>query len=131
MPRLLAAVLVLLTVILIPVSGQAWGASGHRIAARIAAKNLSPAARQKVRAILGVSEACLEGSMANASIWPDRIDKEATGTDRWHFVNVPVFSPFSLAGVCGGGECVTSKIEDMARRLRTNQSGFMLESKPI
>lgn len=131
MPRLLAAVVVLLAVLLVPLPGRAWGASGHRIVARIAAKNLSPVARQKVRAILGVSDAGLEASMANASIWPDRIDKGATGTERWHFVNVPVFSPFSLAGLCGGGECVTSQIEDMARRLRTNQSGFTLAAKPI
>ena len=117
--------------LLIPAPTQTWGASAHRIVARVAARNLSPVARQKVRAILAVSDTSLENSMANASVWPDRIDKRATGTDRWHFVNVPPFSPFSLSGMCGGGECITAKVDDMARRLRTNQTDFALDTKPI
>jgi hypothetical protein len=131
MRQLLVAVAILIALVFVPAQVQTWGTSGHRIVARIAAKNLSSVARLKVRTILDVSDAGLESSMANASVWPDRIDKGLTGTDRWHFVNVPVFSPFSLNGVCTAGECVTAQIDDMARRLRTNQTGFMLDEKPI
>jgi hypothetical protein len=121
---------VLVVTLLTPQPGHAWGRQGHRIVARIAAKNLLPATRDKLRAILGVSNAGLEDAMANASIWPDLIDRDSTGTDRWHFINVPVAAPFSTDGLCTAGECVIAQIENMQNRLQNNLTGFVLKASP-
>lgn len=123
-------VIILLTALLAPQPGWAWGRQGHRIVARIAARSLSPEARVRLRAILGTPDAELETTMAVASIWPDLIDRKGTGTSNWHFVDVPVFSPFSTAGLCGKGDCVIDRIEEMRRRLQTNQRGFRLLQAP-
>jgi nuclease S1 len=110
-----------------------WGFEGHKIVARIAAKALSADARKKVAAILGVAdtEAAVEDAMADAAIWPDQIDKGATGTTRWHFVNAPISSPFSVLGQCDLHNCVIDRIEEMQTRLQTNQKGFILVTKPV
>ena len=81
-------------------SGFAWGAQGHRVVARIAAKHLSQLARTKLAAILGTNDAGLDAAMAQAATWPDDIDKTKTGTRNWHFIDVPVSKPFSTAGLC-------------------------------
>ena len=120
----------MLSLCVAPRSGEAWGRQGHRIVARIAAKNLTSDARQRVRAVLGVSDAGLESAMAAASIWPDLIDKRKTGTSNWHFVDVPIGSRFSLAGLCVDHDCVIDQIEQMRRRLETNQQGFTLLQPP-
>ena len=128
-PRL-AIACVLAAILLVPQRGHAWGQQGHRIVARIAAKNLLQPTRDKLRAILGVSEAGLENAMASASIWPDVIDRVATGSDRWHYINVPISAPFSVAGNCNAGECVIAQIENMQHRLRNNLAGFRLLAAP-
>ncbi|HYR92366.1 MAG TPA: S1/P1 nuclease [Terriglobia bacterium] len=70
----------------IPVAGFSWGRDGHRVVAKISAKNLSQDARKKVAAILGTNEAGVEATMAAAATWPDEISKPDTKTDKWHFV---------------------------------------------
>ena len=130
-PRRAVLIAALVASLLIPGNGLAWGGEGHRIVARIAAKNLTQATRDKLRRILGVTtDAGLPSAMAAAAIWPDRIDRAATGTARWHFINVPVSSPFTIAGHCPNHECVIDRIEDMRHRLQTNQTGFALLAPP-
>ena len=120
-----------IAILLSPQPGVAWGREGHRIVARIAAKNLLQATRNKLRAILGLtSDAALENAMATAAVWPDRLDRAATGTARWHFINVPVSAPFSTAGNCANHECVIDQIESMRTRLQNNQKGFALLAPP-
>ena len=126
--RVTAALLVLL-VVQAP-SASAWGRDGHRLVARIAAKHLSPATAAKIAAILGTTPARVEEAMAAAATWPDEIDKRATGTSEWHFVDGPVRTPFSLTGVCHNHDCVTDRIEELQRRLRTNETGFRLRQVP-
>jgi hypothetical protein len=67
-----------------------WGHEGDRVVAKVAAKNLTPAARQKVALILGTADAGLDTAMAAAATWPDEINKVQTQTSNWHFVDVPV-----------------------------------------
>ena len=131
LPRTFIAAAMILSLCVAPRSGEAWGRQGHRIVARIAAKNLSADARQRVRAVLGVSDAGLESAMAAAAIWPDLIDKRRTGTSNWHFVDVAIGSPFSLAGLCAAHDCVIDQIEQMRSRLQTNQQGFTLLQPPV
>src|SRR5262245_28459683 len=117
-------VLVLCWLLVVPMSGWSWGRSGHRIIAKIAAKRLSPEARKKVAAILGTTENGLEAAMASAATWPDEIDKGATGTSGWHFIDVPVTAPFSIGTLCARNDCIIDRIEEMSRRLRTNDATF-------
>ncbi len=130
--RVRAAVVFCIVGLLTPEPSHAWGRQGHRIVARIAAKNLLQTTRDKLRAILGAgaSASALESAMANASIWPDLIDRDATGTERWHFINVPIASPFSVSGLCTGGACVIAQIENMQNRLQNNLPGFKLQAPP-
>jgi hypothetical protein len=109
---------------------SAWGHEGHRVAARIAARNLSSDARRKLATILGTTDAGLEDAMASAATWPDEINKAATGTSAWHFINVPVTAPFSVVGLCPGHNCVIDQIDDMQNRLGMNRQGFMLATRP-
>jgi hypothetical protein len=121
----------LIASLLVPHPALAWGREGHRIVARIAAKNLSQTARDKLRRILGVTtDAALATAMASAAIWPDRIDKAATGTARWHFINIPLGEPFSIDGHCANHDCIVDQIENMRNRLQKNQTGFSLLSPP-
>ena len=126
-PRRTVLIAWLIASLLIPGHGLAWGREGHRIVARIAAKNLWQATRDKLRAILGVTtDAALASAMAEAAIWPDRIDRAATGTSRWHFINIPLGEPFSIDGHCANHDCVVDQIENMRHRLQKNQTGFSL-----
>lgn len=117
--------------LVIPVAGFSWGRDGHRVVAKIAAKNLSPDARKKVAAILGTNEAGVEAAMASASTWPDEISKPDTKTDTWHFIDVPVTAPFSIGTLCAQHNCVIDRIQEMSDRLRMNQTGFKLAKPPI
>ena len=108
-----------------------WGHEGHRIIAKIAAKNLSATARQKTAAILGTNDAGLDAALAEAATWPDEIDKSATQTDSWHFINVAVTKPFSTAGLCPSHNCVVDRIVEMQGRLAANTKGFALPVTPV
>ena len=112
-------------------SALAWGHEGHRVIARIAARNLSAAARQKVAAILGVTDAGLEDALASAATWPDEIDKSATQTDGWHFINAPIAKRFSINGLCVAHNCVIDQIAAMQTRLASNATGFALPVAPV
>jgi hypothetical protein len=111
----------------------AWGRQGHRIVARIAAKSIDAPTRSKIAAIFGTADtvSAVESAMADASVWPDQIDKVATGTREWHFINASVSTPFSAAGLCSAHNCVIDRIEEMQTRLRNNQKGFKLLTAPM
>src|SRR5580658_6410501 len=67
--RLVAA----LALMLFPMRAWGWGSDGHRIVAKIAADNLSPAAQSHVASILGVpsERRIVATAMEEASIRPD------------------------------------------------------------
>jgi hypothetical protein len=107
-----------------------WGHEGHRIVARIAAKNLSPEAQAKVALILHTTAAGVEAAMADAATWPDEINKVKTETGNWHFIDVPVTAPFDTAGLCPNHACVIDQINAMVTRLEKNRTGFTLAAEP-
>jgi hypothetical protein len=107
-----------------------WGREGHRVVALVAAKNLSAAARAKVASILRTNDAGLEAAMAAAATWPDEINKQATGTADWHFIDASVTLPFAVGTLCAGHNCVIDQILDMQNRLQNNRTGFKLSSVP-
>jgi len=113
------------------VPGFGWSRAGHRIVAKIAAKNLSPVARKKLALILETNDTGIEAAMADASSWPDEINRQATKTATWHFVNIPVVGPFSIGNMCANHDCIIDRIEEMSDRLRNNRTGFELAEPPI
>src|SRR5262245_44890959 len=85
------AALMIGSTLIFPTTYFAWGSSGHRIVAKIAARNISPDVRAKVVSILGTTDAGLEEAMATAATWPDDgLNKKKTKTGDWHFVDVSV-----------------------------------------
>jgi hypothetical protein len=125
------SIALMLTLLLTATPAWSWGREGHRVVAKIATKNLSPDTRKKVAAILATNDAGLETAMASASTWPDEIDKKKTGTSNWHFIDVSVTAPFSVAGLCLNHDCIIDQIENMRDRLQMNKTGFTLQQPPI
>src|SRR5258708_5548602 len=107
-------IVVVLSVFFTATPGWSWGHDGHRLVAKIAARNLSPETRQKLAAILQTNDAGLDAAMADAATWPDQINKSATGTRDWHFIDVPVTAPFSISGLCPQHNCVLDRIKEMS-----------------
>lgn len=73
---------------ILPLQAQAFGLTGHRVAARIAALHLTDSARTAVQAILGGD------SLAKVSTWPDEMRSVDTRfwkvvSPPWHYVNIP------------------------------------------
>jgi hypothetical protein len=122
------AILLVLAATVSPAS--AWGRAGHRVVARVAAKNLSAGARQKIAVILGTTASKVELAMAEASTWPDEIDKKATASENWHWVDISVSGPFTIGNACASHQCVIDRIEEMRDRLQMNSTGFMLAAPP-
>src|SRR2546422_34197 len=124
-------VLVLSALLMFPAGYFGWAREGHRIAAKIAAKNLTPDTRNKLATILKTNDAGLEAAMATAATWPDDgLDKKATKTGDWHFVDVPVTAPFAIGTLCDADNCVINRILEMSRRLQMNESGFKMAAPP-
>lgn len=101
-----------------PVPALAWGEYSHRLIARIAKTQLTPAARDEVRRILAKGAAvdtptCPLTSLEDASVWPDCVrslgDRFASSAP-WHYQNIDVCKPFDVAAKCLNGDCVTAQI---------------------
>jgi nuclease S1 len=67
----------------VPILSFAWGVTGHRVVGEIAYRHLTPAARQKVQAILGNT------SIAISANWADfvRSDPKFSYLTPWHYIN--------------------------------------------
>jgi hypothetical protein len=130
MPRLLS-LLAVLAAALLSTPAQAYWEYGHETVARIAYANVRPGTRAAVdrilrdQAMLGTPE-CPAGTVAEASVWADCIKplKTPDGASRfgfaysWHYQNVDICQPFSLAAACKDGHCVSAQIEREVRLLR-------------
>jgi hypothetical protein len=99
----------LLLALALPSSALAWGAEGHQIVASIAASELTPAARDRVRELLGADPGF---AMTVASTWADEIRPQHPETAPWHYVNIPVGSTsYDARRDCPRGDCVVEQIE--------------------
>lgn len=69
----------------------AWGETGHKTIARIAAARLNGKARKNVARILGVSNsrAAVADAMAEGSFWPDAVARKLyPQATPWHFITL-------------------------------------------
>ena len=92
---------------------MAWAPEGHQIAAAIALRELTPAARAQVAALLGG-----ENVMVLDSSWADEIRQQRPQTVTWHYVNIETGSRgYDAARDCPGEDCVVAQIARDARIL--------------
>lgn len=111
--------LLLILLLLLPTPALAWGDYAHRLTARIAWAQLSPAARAQVAALIRAAPgldtpSCPLASIADASVWPDCVrgryrDRFAASVP-WHYQNISVCTAFDIAAKCPDGDCVTAQI---------------------
>ena len=108
--RSLAPVLILFS---LASPALAWAPEGHQIVAAIALRELTPAARARVAALLGA-----ENVMVLDSSWADEIRQQRPETTAWHYVNIEIGSRgYDAARDCPGGDCVVAQIAQDARIL--------------
>ena len=87
---------------------RAWGPVGHETVAYIAEDNLTPAAREKVEAILGA-----DVSLADVANWADQIKPNRPETAGWHFIDIKDRTPGTESDeprYCTGNNCVVDQI---------------------
>ncbi|HEX4117942.1 MAG TPA: S1/P1 nuclease [Rhizomicrobium sp.] len=94
-----------------------WGAQGHEIAAGVALRELTPAARAQAARLLGG-----DAMLVQQSNWADEIKDQRRDTARWHFVDIPLDARGFVAGRdCAGGDCVVAQIEADVQALRNRK----------
>lgn len=104
----------LLALVALPAFG--WGAQGHRLVARLADAELTPAARAEVAKLLA-GEA--DPTLAGIANWADELrDTDPPlfkRTARWHFVNIGEHGcRYQAARDCRGDDCVVEAIRRQA-----------------
>ena len=83
--RRLTAIATIAAAVFMPSAAWAWGHEGHEVVALIAASELSPAAKAQVEQLLSGDAVT---SMADVSIWADKIRRDRPETGPWHYVNI-------------------------------------------
>lgn len=106
--------------------GRPWGAEGHRVIARIAAKHLAPGTAVRVSWLLGAGAGvdALSPAMADAAAWADSIKEspQGAGTDSWHFLDLAAADGLGNIGQRCGNNCVTALLRILSANLKTGAS---------
>jgi len=111
-------ILTVLITVLWSSSAFGWGQEGHRIVANIAETRLSPAAFEKVRAILG------SAPLASIANRPDQILDQRPETKPWHFTNIDIDDEgYDPARDCANDDCVVARIEEFRDVLADPNAG--------
>jgi hypothetical protein len=98
---------------LAPSNAMAWGAEGHEIAAAIALRELTPAARGQVGRLLGAPV-----MMVHDASWADEIRDSRPETGSWHYVDIPLSAgSYDAQRDCSDDNCVVAQIGDDLRAL--------------
>jgi hypothetical protein len=115
--RLLSAAIVVACLLFTPraeVSVGAWGVVGHRVVARLAWAQMTPAARTHAATVLGESPGTGHDAFVSAATWADEVRPARPETYNWHFVDIPVGkAPYDAARDCPSterGDCVIAAI---------------------
>ena len=118
MRRYLYAASFAVAAVMVSSPAAAWGDAGHRLIVSLATPMLTPAARAGVDDLLA-SEAllatpyCPVTTLSDASVWADcartRYKERFSAMSAWHYVNIEICAPFTLAG-CVDDQCVTGAL---------------------
>lgn len=113
----------LLLVLCISISpAYGWWETGHQVIARIAATQLTPAARMRLAHILNVSDTpeALSDALAQASTWADETKAE-TRTGEWHYIDLTLQDSRSdIPKRCPDANCAPARIPIFAAILASN-----------
>ena len=99
-----------------------WWETGHRVIARIAAAELTPASRTRVARILNVPDSpdAVSDALAAASTWADETKAE-TKTGAWHYIDLALQDQKSdILERCRDNNCVTARIRLFAIQLSSH-----------
>jgi hypothetical protein len=97
-----------LLLVLDTVPAWSWGPLGHRIIARIAAREAGSKARSRLSFYLGK-----EVAIEDAALWANELQIERPETARWHFIQIPPSAmDLDLEQHCPEGECITVKVRE-------------------
>jgi len=103
--------LLLVAVAAAPLFG--WGGEGHRLVARIADAQLTPAAKAQVAAILGPAN-----TLMSIASWADDVRRDRKETGPWHYIDIQItVKHLDMARDCPKGDCVITKIADFRKAL--------------
>jgi nuclease S1 len=124
-PRHYAVILLALLMTAGPALG--WGPEGHRAVAMIAAKNLTPEARDKVQAMLTPHD-----TLAALSVWADDVREEHSETGPWHYIDIPLAaSTVDMEHACQAGNCVVAKIAEFESVLKIKSNDPALRREAL
>jgi len=99
-----AAILALLTLILLPSAARAWGQNGHRVVGQIAESHLSEDAKRGVEALVGPD------SLPRISTWADEIRSDRSWDEAipWHYINIPPGGELETTERASGGDVLAA-----------------------
>lgn len=83
--------LILITVFIFSTNVFAWNDVGHRVVGQIAYDQLTSTAKNKIDALTEVMfhSPYPSARFLRAGTWPDRIKKQTTQYNTWHYINLP------------------------------------------
>ena len=94
----------------------AWGVEGHRLVARVAWAQMTPAAKAAVTRLLG------DEDFATVSTWADEVKSKRPETYNWHFVDVPYGEKaYDAARDCPNsekGDCIIAALARAEQTMR-------------
>lgn len=113
-----------LLLLLLAVPAHAWGPMGHRLAARLAEPQLTPAARAEVQRLLATERL---RSLADVANWADELrERDPTlgrRSAKWHYVNFGDDCRYDAARDCAKGDCVVEALRTQAAILSDRKRG--------
>jgi len=109
----LATLLGALVLVAAPPLVFGWGREGHVVVALIAEHNMTPAALERAKAILGGA------SLEEVASWADEYRHNHRESGPWHYVNIPLAdSKIDMPRECPSGQCVIAQTEHFLSVLR-------------
>jgi len=115
--KLLATLFWVLTIVAASRVAFTWGHEGHEVIALIAEKNMTPAALERAKAILGGT------SLAEVASWADDYRPDHRETGPWHYISIPLADlKVDMVRECPNGDCVIGKTEQFLAVLRDSRS---------
>jgi len=116
-----AVIFAVLCLVTVP-GAYCWGPLGHQVVARFAEERLTARAQASLRELLGP-----EIKLQDVATWADD-QREIAGSEKWHYINIPISAAGYQSKFCPPAGCIVSKIKEFSR---TAQDSRVEKSKRI